>query len=298
MFGLRSTNRYLYLLLLCLLGANTIIADTTSILLNGGLFHSENRVYVPEGTITRNIKTALVAVGQQRQITSNIQPLLLSSVKISSIDITPPRVSLIQIKDTPLRSGDFIPQKPLFIISLEEAESVLSTWNMQLLDSQNQTIQQAGGLLLQKGLKHASISLNITSSLSNGTYKLLTSISDSQGNTTQNNTLVCVQPNLAIDRYLIGPNPFNPNNETAHLQYQLSEPANICISIYSVNGKSIWRYTLLENEVGAQTGFNNIIWDGRDASGSLVPNGPYIAYIVATNSHGKAIAKIKILVLK
>jgi flagellar hook assembly protein FlgD len=103
---------------------------------------------------------------------------------------------------------------------------------------------------------------------------------------------------VSIQNALSGPNPFNPNNESTHIQYQLSQDSDLSISIYALNGKPVWTKCLSSGDLGAQAGFNSVLWNGQDERGRILANGPYIAYIVATNSHGKAVAKIKILVLK
>lgn len=71
------------------------------------------------------------------------------------------------------------------------------------------------------------------------------------------------------------PNPFNP--ETS-IRYNLPEAASVSVVIYDQLGRRV--RTLLEN-VTQQAGYQNILWDGRDAAGKQVATGVYLYKITA-----------------
>ncbi|MCE3280100.1 MAG: hypothetical protein K0S44_2291 [Bacteroidetes bacterium] len=70
------------------------------------------------------------------------------------------------------------------------------------------------------------------------------------------------------------PNPFNHN---VTIGYMLDVPGNVSIDVYTVYGT---RVRSLQNEMTA-TGAHEVVWDGKNDSGSQVAAGSYI-YIVRT----------------
>ena len=88
------------------------------------------------------------------------------------------------------------------------------------------------------------------------------------------------------------PNPFNPET---WIPYQLSEPADVNISIYSVNGKHIRRLDLGHQAVGIyESRSRAAYWDGKNALGEPVASGVYFYTLTA----GDFTATRKILILK
>ena len=71
------------------------------------------------------------------------------------------------------------------------------------------------------------------------------------------------------------PNPFNP--ETS-IRYNLPEAASVSVIIYDQLGRRV--RTLLENVV-QQAGYQNVLWDGRDAAGQQAATGIYLYKITA-----------------
>ena len=77
------------------------------------------------------------------------------------------------------------------------------------------------------------------------------------------------------------PNPFNPET---WIPYQLAEPADVTVSIYSVNGKLIQRLTLGHQPVGVYKSRSRAAyWDGRNALGEPVASGVYFYTLTAGN---------------
>ncbi len=70
------------------------------------------------------------------------------------------------------------------------------------------------------------------------------------------------------------PNPFNP---TTTLNFTLSEPGDTNLSIYNIAGQKIRE--LLDSHLPA--GSNQILWDGRDETGTTVSSGIYFARLVS-----------------
>ena len=94
-----------------------------------------------------------------------------------------------------------------------------------------------------------------------------------------------------IGDMVIHPNPFTPNgdqiNDEVGIEFSLFkvyEMRPTAVRIYSLDGQAV---RVLENV--AQGGRHRLTWDGRDASGHVVPPGLYICQVdVAADSEGVA----------
>jgi probable HAF family extracellular repeat protein len=69
----------------------------------------------------------------------------------------------------------------------------------------------------------------------------------------------------------------NPSNGFARLEYELSQPRGVRVSIYDVTGRLV--RTLVDAPQAA--GVHPAVWDGRDRNGSDVPSGAYFVRIQA-----------------
>ena len=75
------------------------------------------------------------------------------------------------------------------------------------------------------------------------------------------------------------PNPFNPET---WIPYQLSEPAEVTVSIYSVNGSLIRTLALGHQSAGLYRSRSRAAyWDGRNAFGERVASGLYFYTLTA-----------------
>ena len=75
------------------------------------------------------------------------------------------------------------------------------------------------------------------------------------------------------------PNPFNPET---WIPYQLAEPADVTVSIYSVDGKLVRTLTLGHQPAGVYRNRNRAAhWDGRNAFGERVASGLYFYMFTA-----------------
>ena len=78
------------------------------------------------------------------------------------------------------------------------------------------------------------------------------------------------QPTALLSNY---PNPFNPET---WIPYQLSDPAEVTVSIYSVDGKLVRTLELGQMPAGVYSDKGRAAyWDGRNAAGEPVASGVY-----------------------
>ncbi len=88
------------------------------------------------------------------------------------------------------------------------------------------------------------------------------------------------------------PNPFNPET---WIPYQLSEPANVTVSIYAADGKLVQTLNLGYQPIGIYQGKSRAAyWDGRNELGEPVASGVYFYTLTA----GEFIATRKMLIRK
>ena len=102
-------------------------------------------------------------------------------------------------------------------------------------------------------------------------------------------TTVAPEQTLLLSNY---PNPFNPET---WIPYQLSEPAEVTLHIYAVDGTLIRTLTLGHQPAGMYHGKNRAAyWDGRNEVGESVASGVYFY----TLSAGDFISTRKMLIRK
>ena len=101
-------------------------------------------------------------------------------------------------------------------------------------------------------------------------------------------------PILSVETALLPnyPNPFNPET---WIPYQLSKPADVTVSIYSVDGKLVRTLALGHQAAGVyQSKRRAVYWDGRNNVGERVASGIYFY----TFSAGGFTATRKMLIRK
>jgi hypothetical protein len=76
------------------------------------------------------------------------------------------------------------------------------------------------------------------------------------------------------------PNPFNPDTR---ISYQLSYPGHVNLVVYNANGQMIT--TLVSGK--HQAGLYNVMWDGRNQSGSLESSGVYFYRLDVKHDQGR-----------
>jgi hypothetical protein len=80
------------------------------------------------------------------------------------------------------------------------------------------------------------------------------------------------------------PNPFNP---ATWIPFRISEPSDVTVSIYSLNGDLIRQFHLGQIKAGEYISKNEaVFWDGRDDLGEYVSGGVYFYSIRAGEASG------------
>ncbi len=132
--------------------------------------------------------------------------------------------------------------------------------------------------------------------LPDGDHTIQLSAKDKAGNSSSASIAVktSLQTN-AFNSVLVYPNPFNSLSGTAKIAYQLSSDSDIIVYIFDQLNRPVWRQNFISGTNGGYSGYNEIIWDGKNSFGEYVGNGAYFLKLV---SNGKVIGKTKIAVVK
>ena len=87
---------------------------------------------------------------------------------------------------------------------------------------------------------------------------------------------------LPLEKTALLPNYPNPFNPETWIPYQLSEPADVNISIYAVDGKLVRTLAFGHQPVGIYESKNRAAyWDGRNTLGEPVASGVYFYTLTA-----------------
>ncbi|MEW6702617.1 MAG: hypothetical protein AB1298_07845 [Bacteroidota bacterium] len=88
------------------------------------------------------------------------------------------------------------------------------------------------------------------------------------------------------------PNPFSPDEERIRIKYSTSQPSNVTIRIFDF-GMNLVR-TVIQNAPRDARDEQIEMWDGKDESGKIVPNGVYF-YRIDLGSNEPLFGKIMVL---
>ena len=79
----------------------------------------------------------------------------------------------------------------------------------------------------------------------------------------------------ALELVNLYPNPFNP---TVTLSYDLSEMADLSVSVYNLAGELVWSHSEVSHPAGQN---NKLAWNGTDLKHAALPSGIYLVNIQA-----------------
>ena len=118
------------------------------------------------------------------------------------------------------------------------------------------------------------------SGLASGRHLFLLRAMDGVGNISTDSLYVnsTDQSEVAIEQYLVYP---NPGTGQRCFSFNVSSNAFVTITIFTTSGRSITSFSKQCSQ-----GYNQILWDGRDADGDIPASGAYIYTINAETEGG------------
>ena len=177
-----------------------------------------------------------------------------------------------------------------------QSSSAITSWNISIINSDSVVAAQEQD---SPETLTATASILQSSPLASGLYSIVISARNLDGDTSSKTiSNLKIENKLKVADALIGPNPFNPNQGTAAIDYQLTQNCDVALTILAINGRLIYRNEFQSGQNGGASGHNQVEWDGRDRYGDIVANGPYYIFIVAKEGRNSSTTKIKAMVLK
>ncbi|MBN1996017.1 hypothetical protein JW935_00610 [candidate division KSB1 bacterium] len=133
--------------------------------------------------------------------------------------------------------------------------------------------------------------VQLTPQLPDGNHVLDAIVADASGNYNSLQISFRVVSDLQLFKVLNVPNPFA---DATNFTFEISQPADVQVKIYTVAGRLIQ----MIDAGWCAAGFNSFYWDGRDAEGDEIANGVYIYKVFATSNSQKTEALSKIVVMR
>ncbi|MFH1683840.1 MAG: hypothetical protein ABIA67_03030 [Candidatus Margulisiibacteriota bacterium] len=96
---------------------------------------------------------------------------------------------------------------------------------------------------------------------------------------------VVTVPTQIEGKPVIYPNPFNPAQGEAKIQYKLSMQANIELVVFGAGGSTVMKKRFSMGEEGGKKGLNTVSWNGKAETGAMVSNGIYIGVLIDKNEN-------------
>ena len=75
------------------------------------------------------------------------------------------------------------------------------------------------------------------------------------------------------------PSPFNPRQQNITFRFRLSSPASAKIIVTDLFGQKVW-----SQSVSGGSGFNDVVWNGRNDEGAVIASGVYYALLEVDGS--------------
>lgn len=98
-------------------------------------------------------------------------------------------------------------------------------------------------------------------------------------------TLIGIYVNIPDSAVMKGeiiavPNPFGYNRDAVEVHYYLQRSSPISVTIYDPFGNEVVAWRFAQNDPGAKSGQNTILWNGRNARGRRVASGVYVIHVL------------------
>ena len=245
--------------------------------------------------VSGNNEISLVLDADEKLIDPDRSNNTATATVVIVADTTAPRLDVTFDGDE-IMYGDWVSSNPQVQIRVwdNSPESLQDTSGIAIfLDDQRVPFGGASSPLqfVQPDDPEIAIQINYTPQLTEGEHNLAVMVPDPSGNPAFYQESFIVISQLALRNVLNYPNPFT---DQTRFTFQMSQPAEVRIRVYTVAGRLILDLT----PGWLSGGFNQVPWDGRDADGDIPANGVYLYKIMVNNGTEKAEALGKCIIMK
>ena len=240
---------------------------------------------IPSG-LPAAIYNVTVSNGSGTSATSAANHFTVTAHSGPTTDTTPPVISEVAFDGKLVLDKDFISGTPVITALLTDDVAIdpLSI-RVQIVDAYDLNSTPAVVFDTSTG----RMTLTISSPLPYGEKTFSISVKDTSGNEAEYRIIIKTG-NGEEGPVFNYPNPFDPNNETTKIGFNLSDNAQVVIYLFDMTGRIVVRRPL-----NATVGYNEYEWNGRDDYGTIASNGVYLLRLVSEN---KLLGKTKIWVIK
>jgi len=204
----------------------------------------------------------------------------------------------MKIKDTAIRSDDYISARPTFSITAIDDVAINASGVTMRVDGTLVTLTTVATSTTAATLEYTpttdladesvmthAITIEATDTNSNKGTKEVTGLKVAKSGDVK-----------VVGEVLTYPTEFKAlSGGTCKISYQLSTDADISIYVISKAGMVAWTFKAQSGTDGGKSGYNEVSWNGvSDLARSAVPNGIYMIKIIGNN---KVIGSGHILVL-
>lgn len=170
------------------------------------------------------------------------------------------------------QEGQFVHPDPLFAAMIRSTHAIIPELIEITLDGRNIPANDPMITFLPSSRNFAEVELQ--TNLKEGPHHLRIVVSDSAGLKGEDRIQFHIQKNeLSIASVMNYPNPMR---DKTYFTYELSQPAEVTIKIFTISGRLIQ----ILNDYSMVL-FNTIEWDGRDKDGDRIANGVYLYKVIA-----------------
>lgn len=192
--------------------------------------------------------------------------------------------------------GDMVASRPLILAGIYDNSPQMlddTSYVNIFLDDRRVTFAGQTGQLKIRQSTEAGVRavVEFTPVLADGEHNLSIMALDASNNSIVWSEAFQVVNDLKLLNVVNYPNPFAGKTD---FTFELSQPAQIRIKIFTVAGRLIQEI----DQGWAAAGFNTIPWDGRDADGDRLANGVYLYKIYAVNGSQKTKELSKFIVMR
>ncbi len=145
--------------------------------------------------------------------------------------------------------------------------------------------------LNQSGKTGAKYKVKAPLQLSEGEHTITLTATNEQGVSCSKSITFSATSAVEIRNPISCPNPFNPNNGVAHIEWEGASDSEFTIKVFDFSGREVYSENIGSNITLTE-------WNGRDDSGNLLANGVYFMKIIADDGDKKDTETLKIAILR
>ena len=205
------------------------------------------------------------------------------AINLNVINPLAPVVELQYEETSLVYENQYVSKNPLFMANINYSQPLTAEHIEISLDDKIFGIENP--FVNYFPYEHNSADIEIQTDFESGTHNLRVLVQDTTGLKGEDRFSFTIEKEeLCILKLLNYPNPFT---KITYFTYELSQPANVTIKIYTVAGRLI----KVLNDYSISP-FNTMEWDSCDSDGDRIANGVYFYKLIAKKGN-KSVAAIE-----